>query len=332
MVREEQLLPVHQEALARLIEYGNRLADHQEKMTTRLEDLADLLREAHFYAQEDSAEKIGSDQVTRAVREKRYRSDLYDEKIKELIAEGVIQIDLKGSEVGQVNGLSVLDLGDIQFGRPSKITASVSLGDSGVMDIERESEMGGPIHTKGVLILSGFLYDKFGFDKPVSLSVRLVFEQNYSGVDGDSASGAELCAILSRLSGIPLKQNVAVTGSVNQKGEIQAVGGINEKIEGFYEVCVQAGLTGEQGVIIPASNRPNLMLREDIVLAVEEGAFRIWAVDRLEDILEILTDRKAGEAIQDEDGRLTFEPTSVYAKVDNRLQEMARLLRQEKGE
>ena len=222
----------------------------------------------------------------------------------------------------------MIDMGDILFGRPSRITASVSLGKGGIIDIEREAKMGGAVHTKGVLILSGFLFEKFGMDKPLNLAVRLVFEQSYSGVDGDSASSAELYAILSRLAEVPIQQGIAVTGSVNQKGEVQAVGGINEKIEGFFDVCQQKGFTGKQGVLIPAANQINLMLKEEVIQAVEKGLFKIWAISTIDEGIEILSGLPAGDPYWDERlGKTIFNEGSVYAKVDEQLQRMAKVIK-----
>jgi len=304
LCEEERLLQPDEGALARLFEQAHRMADHQEKLTTRLDQLADLLREADYYAREKGQDGIRAADVQRAVEEKTYRSDLLYEKVKEHLREQVYRVQLQGEAIGQLNGLSVIDLGDFAFGRPSRITASVSLGQDGVIDIEREAKLGGPIHTKGVMILSGFLHQQFGQNKPLSLSVRLVFEQNYGGVDGDSASSAELYAILSNLAGIPLRQGLAVTGSVNQLGEIQAVGGINEKIEGFFEACRQEGLTGEQGVLIPVSNVPNLMLKEEVSTAVSEGRFHIWGVENVREGLEVLSGQPADVLLEKADARL----------------------------
>ena len=223
-----------------------------------------------------------------------------------------------------MNGLSVIDLGDFEFGTPSRVTASVGLGREGVIDIEREAKTGGPIHTKGVLILSGYLNEKYAQDKPLSLSARLVFEQNYEGVEGDSASSTELYSILSALSQLPIKQNLAVTGSVNQKGEVQAIGGVNEKIEGFFEVCKAKGLTGKQGVMMPESNVQNLMLKEEIVDAVKEGKFHIISVKTIDEGIEVLTGVKAGE--KQKDG--TFEEGTVNDRVDKRLKQMAEKLKE----
>jgi predicted ATP-dependent protease len=236
-----------------------------------------------------------------------------------MIERGGLMIDIEGKQVGQVNGLSVLDLGDIAFGRPSRITASIGLGREGLIDIEREAKLGGPIHTKGVMILSGYLTEKYAQDKPLSLTCRVVFEQSYSGVEGDSASSTELYAILSSLSGLPLKQGIAVTGSVNQKGMVQAIGGVNEKIEGFFEICKAKGMHGDLGVLIPASNVPNLMLKEEVVEAAREGKFHLWAVRSIDEGIEVLTGVSAGE--RQKDGR--FPEGTVNYAVDKRLRELS---------
>jgi len=241
-----------------------------------------------------------------------------------MITRGFFLIDTEEEKVGQVNGLSVMGLGDFSFGTPSRVTVSSGLGREGVIDIEREAKMGGPIHTKGVLILSGYLNEKYAQDKPLTLSARLVFEQNYGGVEGDSASSTELYCILSSLSGLSIKQNFAVTGSVNQKGEVQAIGGVNEKIEGFYEVCKAKGLTGRQAVMIPESNVQNLMLKEEVVDAVKEGKFSIYSVRTIDDGIEVLTGTKAGQ--RREDG--TYEEGTVNYLVDKRLREMADKLKE----
>jgi lon-related putative ATP-dependent protease len=321
----EKILPVEKTALTKIIEHGHRLAEHQEKLTTQLDEITDTLREANYYAEMESAENITAGHITKAILEKHYRSDLIYEKVKELIEREIIIIDVEGQKTGQVNGLAVLDLGDTAFGRPNRITASVSVGLQGIIDIEREVELGDPVHSKGVMILSGFLFEKFGKDKPINLSARLVFEQNYSGIAGDSASSAEVYAILSALSGLPLKQGIAVTGSVNQKGQIQAVGGINQKIEGFFEVCRQKGLTGAQGVLLPASNAVHLMLKEEVVEAVAQDKFHLWAVDSVDEGIEILTGVKAGatEWVEKE-GKLKFEKESVYDRVNQRLLQLSK--------
>jgi predicted ATP-dependent protease len=231
----------------------------------------------------------------------------------------MLVIDVKGENVGQVNGLAMLDLQDFSFGKPNRITATVGVGSDGIVDIEREAKLGGKIHTKGIMILSGYLTENYAKTRPISLSARIVFEQSYQGVEGDSASCAELYSMLSSLSGLPIKQGIAVTGSVNQKGEVQAVGGINDKIEGFYEVCKMNGITGEQGVIIPDSNKRSLMLKEEVIEAVEQGNFHIWSVKSIDEGISILTGVKAGA--RNEDG--SFEKDSVNARVDQKIEHLA---------
>jgi predicted ATP-dependent protease len=260
--------------------------------------------------------------VQKAIEKKVYRSNLLEERLQELIRRNVLLVETDGAKVGQVNGLAVVMLGDYAFGRPHRITASLGLGRAGVIDIEREARLGGPIHTKGVLILAGYLAHRFAQDKPLTLSARLVFEQSYDLVEGDSASSAELYALLSALADLPIQQGIAVTGSVNQKGEIQAVGGVNEKIEGFFHICRLKGLTGRQGVIIPEANGQHLMLKEEVVEAVRRGEFHIWAVRTVDEGMEILTGVPAGE--RQPDG--TFPPETVNGRVDRRLREMARAL------
>ena len=311
-------------AVAKIIEYGSRLADDQAKLSTRFAMVADIIREASFYATRDNAKYTTADHVRKAIGEKIYRSNLVQQKIDEFIGRNIFLIDTEGAKVGQVNGLSVMGLGDFAFGIPSRVTASIGVGRDGVVDIEREAAMGGPTHTKGVLILGGYLAGKFSQDKPLSLSARLVFEQSYGGVDGDSASSTELYAILSALSGLPIRQTLAVTGSVNQKGEVQAIGGVNEKLEGFFEVCKAKGLTGEQGAMIPASNVENLMLKEEMVEAAKAGKFRIYAVKSIDEGIEVLTGVPAGERRKDG----TFKEGTVNYLVDKRLREMADKLRE----
>ncbi len=307
-------------ALARLVEHGSRLAEDQEKLSTRFSEIADVIREANYYAGLDGVDLISAQHIRKAIEERYYRSNLIQERLQEMIGRGVIKIDLTGKEVGQINGLSVLGLGDISFGQPNRITVSLSLGREGVVNIEREAKLSGPIHTKGVLILSGFLAKRYAQDKPLSLSARLVFEQSYGGIEGDSASSTELYAILSALSGLPVSQAIAVTGSVNQNGEVQAIGGANEKIEGYFEICKAAGLTGEQGVVLPASNVANLMLKEAVVDAIRRGKFHLWPVTSIDEGIEVLTGVKAGARLADG----SFEPETVNALVDQRLRKMAK--------
>jgi predicted ATP-dependent protease len=324
---EEGLKPLDAFAMAKIVEYGSRLAEDQNKLSTRFGEISDIIREASHYASQEGAACVTDAQVRRAIDEKAYRSNLLEEKVREMISRGTVMIDIDGEEVGQVNGIAVIDLGDIRFGRPNRITASIGLGQSGLIDIEREAKLGGPIHSKGVMILSGFLVDGFAQDKPLTLSARLVFEQSYSGVEGDSASSTELYAILSSLAGLPVRQGIAVTGSVNQKGEVQAIGGVNEKVEGFYEVCKARGLTGGQGVIIPESNVRNLMLKGEVVEAVKSGKFHIWPVRTVDEGIEILTGVSAGKRTQDGG----FEENTVNYLADRRLREFTEKMKRFAG-
>jgi lon-related putative ATP-dependent protease len=324
LCQKENLKHLDGSGLAKLIEHSSRLADDQTKLSTRFSEVADIAREANFYAQQENAPFITGDHVKKAIEEKIYRSKMVQEKIQEMIQRNVLLIDTEAEAVGQVNGLSVASMGDFAFGMPSRVTVRVGLGSEGVVDIELEAKMGGPIHTKGVLILSGYLNEKYAKDKPLSLTARLVFEQNYEGVEGDSASSTELYSILSNLAYLPIKQNIAVTGSVNQHGEVQAIGGVNQKIEGFFEVCKAKGLTGKQGVMIPASNIDNLMLKEEVVEAVKEGKFHIYAVKIIDEGIEVLTGVKAGQ----KDANGNFPEGTVNALVNKRFSEMANKLAQ----
>ncbi|HVN70952.1 MAG TPA: ATP-binding protein [Desulfomonilia bacterium] len=312
---EENLLHFDKLAIAKVIEHSCRLASDQQKLSTRFGEIANVIREASFYATEEKKDLVNENHVMQAIEERFNRSNLLMEKAKEMIGQGAIRIDVQGEKVGQVNGLSVIDLGDIMFGRPSRITASIEPGRDGLIDIEREAKLGGPIHTKGVMILSGYLAHTYARDKPISLSARLVFEQSYSGVEGDSASSTELYALLSALSGKPIRQGIAVTGSVNQKGEVQAIGGVNEKIEGFFEVCKVKGLGRGQGVIIPESNVRNLMLKDEVIEAIKKGMFTIWSVETIDEGIEILTGVKAGR--KQKNG--SYERNSIHHLVDREL-------------
>lgn len=321
--RDESIKPVKNDALAKIMEYSSRLADDQEKLSTLFKDIADIIREANFWAIDEKSRFIQAKHIQKTVEQKVYRSNLIQEKINEMINKRQLMIDTDGAVVGQVNGLSVIDLGDFAFGRPSRITASLGMGREGVVDIEREAKLGGPIHTKGVLILNGHMIERYGRDIPLSLSARIVFEQSYEGVEGDSASSTELYALLSRLAYIPIKQGIAVTGSVNQKGEVQAIGGINEKIEGYFEICQASGLNGKQGVMIPVSNIKNLMLKEQVTEAVRKGKFHIYPVASIDEGIEVLTGIKAGKRRKDG----SFEPGSVNDRVQKQLISMAEKLR-----
>ncbi|OHE58544.1 MAG: hypothetical protein A2Z47_03660 [Thermodesulfovibrio sp. RBG_19FT_COMBO_42_12] len=316
---DEKLLPFDRTGVAKIIEYAVRASGDQEKLSARFGPMKDLLIESDYWARDSKSNLITGEHVEKAAKEKIHRLDLIAERILQMIAEGTIMVDVKGAVAGQVNGLSVYDLGIFSFGRPSRITAKTFLGRRGVINIERESQLSGPIHNKGVLILSGYLGWKYAQDKPLSLSASICFEQSYSGVEGDSASSTELYAILSGLSDLPIEQGIAVTGSVNQKGEVQPIGGVNHKIEGFFDVCKAKGLTGDQGVMIPHQNVRNLMLRENVVKAVQDGQFYIYQVKTIDDGIEILTGVPAGE--RQADG--TYPEGTVNYRVDKRLRELA---------
>jgi len=283
-------------AVAKVIEYGSRLVEDQEKLSARFMSIADILREANYWASHGHAEFVEGHHVEKAIHEKIYRSSMIEEKISELIEKNVLMIDVEGSAVGQINGLAVYDIGDYMFGKPSRITTRTYMGKSGVVDIERQVKMGGSIHSKGVLILSGYFGEKFAQDSTLSLSASICFEQSYDGVDGDSASSTEAYSLLSSLSGVPIRQDIAVTGSMNQHGMVQPIGGVNEKIEGFYHICKIKGLKGKQGVMIPESNVKHLMLKDEVIEAVKKGKFNIWSVATVDEGIEILTGKKAGKA------------------------------------
>jgi lon-related putative ATP-dependent protease len=299
LVRKEKLRAFDRSAVARVIEHSSRLAGDAEKLWAQLRSIADLLREADYWAGVEKHKNVTGDDIQRAIDAQEKRSDRIRERLQEEMQRGTLLIDSGGEKVGQVNGLSVFQLGGFSFGHPNRITARVRLGGGKVIDIEREVELGGPIHSKGVLILSGFLAGRYIPDKPLSLSASLVFEQSYGGVEGDSASSAELYALLSALAEVPINQALAVTGSVNQRGEVQAIGGVNEKIEGFFDLCKARGLTGEQGILIPASNVKHLMLRRDVVEAAAAAKFHIYPVETIDQGVEILTGLPAGERDKD---------------------------------
>jgi ATP-dependent Lon protease len=289
LCNEEGLPHFDQSGIERLLEYGARQAGDRDKVLASYATIADLVREAAFWTRKEDRQVVSARHVEKALENRVFRSNRIEEDIRELIANGTILVDIDGKKVGQANGLSVMEIGGYAFGRPSRVTASVGMGQAGIVNIERESHLSGNIHDKGMLILAGYLRNRFGQNQPLALSASLCFEQSYGGVEGDSASSTELCALLSRLANIPLRQDIAVTGSVNQWGEVQAIGGVNEKIEGFYDVCRAVGLTGKQGVLIPASNVRHLILRGDVVQAVAEGMFHIYPVKSIDEGLAILT-------------------------------------------
>lgn len=315
LCRKENLKHLDAGAAARLLEHASRFAEDQEKLSTHFGAIADVIREAHFWAAQEQAAPITAIHVRKALEEKIYRSNLIEEHIREMITRKILVIDTTSEIAGQVNGLAVIRMGEYEFGRPSRITVTVAPGTEGIVDIERQVALGGPIHSKGVLILSGYLARMFAIDKPLTLSAKLVFEQSYEGVDGDSASSTELYALLSALANAPIRQGIAVTGSVDQYGTVQAIGGANEKIEGYFDICRAFGLTGKQGVIIPKTNLKHLMLRDDVVDAVRDGLFHIWAVSTIAEGIEILTGKSSG-AIR-KNGN--FPKGSIYDRVDKRL-------------
>jgi predicted ATP-dependent protease len=321
--KKMRILHFHKTGIAKIIEYAARMVDNQEKLTSRFAQIRELVQESEYWARYDKASEVRAKHVVKAVEERIFRHNLPNAHIKELIEQGTIMVDTDGAVVGQVNGLSVYSLGDIAFGKPSRITCKTFLGRGGVINIERESQLSGKIHDKGVLILSGYIGWKYAQDHPLSLTASLCFEQSYAGVEGDSASSAELYALISSLSDIPIKQGIAVTGSVNQKGEIQPIGSVNQKIEGFFQVCKVRGLDGEQGVIIPFQNTRNLMLRQEVIDAVNEKRFHIYAIKTVEDGIEILTGMKAGK----KNAKGIYPKNSINYLVDYNLKEMARKMK-----
>ena len=318
------LMPFHSGAVARIVDYGSRLIEDKNRLSTRFIDISDIVCESDYWARQDGSELVMGKHVLQALEQREYRSRMIEDKVQSLIEEGTIMIDIEGEIVGQANGLSIYDLGDFSFGRPSKLTARVAAGRGRIIDIQRESEMGGPIHSKGVMILTGYFEGKYAQDKPIAAYMTLAFEQLYDEVEGDSASTTELYVLLSALADTPIKQGIAVTGSVNQHGRIQPIGGVNRKIEGFYETCKAKGLTGDQGVMIPASNVRHLMLKGEVIEAVREDKFNIWAVHTVDEGIEILTGIPAGK--MGPDGK--YPEGTVHYLVNKRLQEFADTARQ----
>ena len=318
VARKENLRPLNRVALARVIEESSRQASDGEKLSAVVEPVADIIREADYWASKDSVEVIDGDHVERAIAGQIHRNSRIRDRMQEEILRDTILIETGGA-FGQINGLSVIGLGGFSFGRPSRITARVSIGSGKVIDIEREVELGGPVHSKGVLILSSYLASQYGTNQPLSLSASLVFEQSYGGIEGDSASCAELSALLSALAGTPIRQSLAITGSVNQNGQVQAIGGVNQKIEGFFDLCEARGLTGEQGVVIPASNTKHLMLRADVREAVRTDKFHVYPAENIDQCMEILTGLPAGR--RDDQGE--FPEDSINRRVTARLEELA---------
>jgi lon-related putative ATP-dependent protease len=316
---EDKLKPMDSTAVAALVEHAVRMTGRQEKISTSFPAVTDLIREADFWAGEEGESLVREKHVDKAIEARIYRSNRVEERIQEMIDRGTLMIDVDGETVGQVNGLAVYSMGDYMFGKPSRITATTSMGREGIINIEREADMSGSTHNKGILILGGYLRRKYAQDKPLTMSASIAFEQSYSGVDGDSASSTEVYALLSSLSGVPIKQSIAVTGSVNQKGEVQAIGGVNHKIEGFYDCCCHLGQTGQQGVMIPESNVKDLMLRKDVVEAVKKGEFHIYSAKTIDEGIGILTGKEAGELKPDG----TYPKGTINFLVNDRLKKLA---------
>ena len=317
--RDGGLRPFHKTAVARVIDYSSRIAAHQDKLTTRFMGIADLITEADYWARSGGSGLVMGEHVNRAIEERHYRSNLREDRVLRMIEEGVIRISTDGDAVGQVNGLAVLSLGDLSFGKPSRISARVSLGRGQVVNVERETKLSGRIHDKGFMILNGYLQGKYGYDKPLSLAASIGFEQNYSEVDGDSASSTELYALLSAISGLPIDQGIAVTGSVDQNGDVQAIGGGTQKIEGFFEVCKARGLTGRQGVMVPVDNIQHLTLKDEVLDAIQAGNFHVYGISTIDEGIEALTGTPAGERL--EGGG--YPEGTVHYLVEERLKEMA---------
>lgn len=323
--RSEGLLPFHKSGVAALLEHTARMADDQNKLSSQFMEISDFVREINFWASKAGRSVIEGDDVRAAAEENLYRVNRIEERMQELYEDGTLMVDTDGAVVGQINGLSVISLGDHTFGRPTRITASVYTGQAGMVNIEREVKLSGPIHDKGVLILTGYLGATFAAERPLSLSASICFEQSYDGIEGDSASSTELYALLSALSGVPIKQGIAVTGSVNQRGIVQPIGGVNHKIEGFFAVCRAQGLTGRQGVMIPKTNERQLMLHEDVIQAVSCGQFHVWSIETIEQGIEILTGVKAG--VKGKNGK--FSKGSIFQLADERLKTMAEKLQEQ---
>jgi len=321
--REQNLRHVDRTGVSRILEYSMERTEDRDKLTLELGDIGDLIKEADYYAGVERSEFIRREHVEKAIEKRIFRSNLLEERIKELVEKDIFWVETDGAKVGQINGLSILWTGDHEFGKPNRITATASVGREGVVAIERESKMSGNLHTKGVMILTGFLKERFAHNKPLSLSATFTFEQSYGMVEGDSASSTELCALLSALGRVPIQQGIAVTGSVSQKGEIQPVGGVTKKIEAFFDICKYKGLTGRQGVIIPAKNTRNLMLKAEVIGAVKEGQFHLWAISTIEEGIEILTGMQAGTLQADG----TYPEGTLFRKVDDRLAELGEIVR-----
>ncbi len=322
---DEGLLPFDKSGIARVVEFGSRLAEHQEKLSARFGVISDIVREAGYWAGKDGAERVTGEYVDQAIREKRYRNNRVEDLIQEAILEDTFIVETTGAKIGQINGLAVLGTGDTMFGKPSRITARTYAGKRGVVNIERETKMSGKIHEKAIMILTAYLGARFAQEEGLGLTASIGFEQLYEGIEGDSATCAELYVLLSSIGGVELRQDLAVTGSMDQHGEVQPIGGVNEKIEGFFDVCQARGLTGEQGVVIPARNKKNLMLRPDVVRAVREGTFHIYAINRVEEGLELFAGMPVGEPTDE-----GFPEGTVFRSVADGLARLAKASRGKK--
>jgi len=321
LVHQNELHPVDREAVARIIEHCARTVGDSQRLTIQVNQIGDLLNEADYWANQNGNKGIQASDVQKAIDARIHRADRVRERYQENILRETIMISTQGSQVGQINGLSVVQAGDFSFGFPSRITASVRQGKGDVIDIEREVELSGPIHSKGVMILAGFLGQRFASDKPLSLSASLVFEQSYGGIEGDSASSAELYVLLSAIAGVPIKQAFAVTGSVNQHGQVQAIGGVNEKIEGYFDICKERGLNGDQGVLIPSANVKHLMLNQEVRDAVADGKFNIYSIEEIDQGIELLTGIPMGNA--DQDGN--YPNDTISGKVQDRIEKLTKI-------
>lgn len=328
LCKEEKLLPFDKSGVSKVVEYSSRLSEHQEKLSARFSEIADLMRESEYWAKKAGSDVVREEHIVKAIDEKVYRSNKIEERLRELMEDGTLIVDTAGEKVGQVNGLAVLDMGDYGFGKPSRITARTYAGKAGVVNIERETKMSGRIHEKAILILTNYLGSKYAVKKPISLSASITFEQLYDMIEGDSATCAEFYALISSISGVPLKQSMAITGSMDQAGVVQPIGGVNEKIEGFFELCKLRGLDGSHGVIIPRRNVKNLMLKKEVVDAVRDGKFLIYPIDAVEEGLEILTGMKAGDL--KEDG--TYPEGTINFLVMKRLTEISEAIKDKKEE
>jgi lon-related putative ATP-dependent protease len=326
--KAEKLLPFDRSGVARVIEYGSRLADHQDRLSVRFSAIADLLREAHYWAKKDGVSFVSKSHVDQAIDERRYRVNRIEERLREATLEDVLIVNTEGAKIGQINGLAVLDQGDYSFGRPSRISARTYVGKAGIVNIERETKMSGKIHEKAIFIIASYLGAKYASQKPISLSASITFEQLYDMVEGDSATCAEMYALLSSIAGVPLKQQFAITGSMDQNGEVQPIGGVNQKVEGFFDLCKARGLDGNQGVVVPSRNVKNLMLKQEIIDAVSEGKFTIYAIEKMEEGLEILTGVQPGE--MREDG--TYPENTLNQLIMKRLTEIAEALEKKREE